>query len=293
MIYIYREKPSDSARVLAEKLGRRLRTNFRRVRPNDKIVCWGEHLEPVPTNVGVLNNAPIKSKYQDAVTLREKGVATIEVSRTRPPVVPQVTPIDPALDAFTKARDLAEEFVNLERFPGRSTPFFRGVQELEAALYLLRDVIGRPAPVGQAVPQVEWLGRMNSHVAGNDLLNPPATPDYFVKKEHIVEEFRVHSFAGKSIRAGKKIKIEGQTNHEWVRSLPAGWRISYDGVSVKQGMRDLAHSAVAALGLTFGAVDIGKKADGSLIVLEVNRAPGLDGGTIEVYSRAISEWATT
>ena len=68
--------------------------------------------------------------------------------------------------------------------------------------------------------------------------------------------------------------------------------ISYDGEVVKQRHRDIAHQAIQALGLQFGAVDIGERADGSLLVLEVNRAAGVEGGTVEAYARAVRRWIT-
>ena len=122
---------------------------------------------------------------------------------------------------------------------------------------------------------------------------PLLNPDYWSKKEPIVREFRVHSFLGRSIRAGVKDLRDGFTSataHPWVRSWEAGWRIRYDGVSSRQRHRDLAHAAVRALGLDFGAVDIAEKADGSLMVLEVNRAPGLEGGTVDAYASAVERW---
>ena len=64
----------------------------------------------------------------------------------------------------------------------------------------------------------------------------------------------------------------------------------YDGVSSRQPHRDLAHRACEALGLQFGAVDIGEQVDGSLVVLEVNRAPGLEDGTVARYAGAITRW---
>jgi glutathione synthase/RimK-type ligase-like ATP-grasp enzyme len=67
--------------------------------------------------------------------------------------------------------------------------------------------------------------------------------------------------------------------------------ISYEGVSPAH--RNLAKKAVESLGLTFGAVDIGRKADNSLIVLEVNRAPGLEGNTINAYANAIVRYLAT
>lgn len=57
-------------------------------------------------------------------------------------------------------------------------------------------------------------------------------------------------------------------------------------------MREISHAAVKALGLDFGAVDIGKKEDGSYIVLEVNRMAGIENeNTMLAYARAIKEWA--
>jgi hypothetical protein len=136
-----------------------------------------------------------------------------------------------------------------------------------------------------------WLGRLDSHAGGNDLLTPPEEPDFYVRKEAFRREFRIHSFSGRSIRAGVKTEREGVDQiHPWIRSWDGGWRVSYDGESVKQRHRDLAHQAVAALGLDFGAVDLGEGPGKELIVLEVNRAPGIEGGTIEAYARAIEGW---
>jgi hypothetical protein len=149
-----------------------------------------------------------------------------------------------------------------------------------------------------------WLPRISRHVGGTDLLIPPAQPAFWVRKEYLVREFRVHSFLGRSLRAGIKAPRDGWTLdqpdgawhaggpavHPWVRSWNGGWRISYaDGV-VKQRHRDLAHAAVAALQLDFGAVDLGQYEDGTLMVLEVNRAPGIEAGTIEAYAKAIRRW---
>lgn len=150
-------------------------------------------------------------------------------------------------------------------------------------------------------PQAGYVGRLVDHVGGNDLLKPPKNPDFWVKQEVFVKEFRVHSFKGVSIRAGIKAPRDGfilppdgvlQPGflHPWVRSWDGGWRILYDGVSVKQRHRDVAHAAIAALGLDFGAVDIGQRKDKSLVVLEVNRAPGIEGGSIGAYAKAIQGW---
>jgi hypothetical protein len=295
MIYIYRREASIGARQLADVVGRRLQQNWRRVRQGDHVVCWGEHLADQPGGVTFLNNAPIRSKFTDVAMLREANVETIEVSRTVPQLAGVTEPAgpDPAVDLYNRARDLAEDFASLGDFR-RGDVLAQGVTEARQLFENLRVALQAPPPVDivhPGGPDPNWLGRTNNHTGGLDLLTPTNQPDYFAKKEEFVNEYRVHSFGGVSIRAGKKVPRENCAQHPWIRSWDGGWRISYDGDSVRQRHRNIAHAAVAALGLHFGAVDIGERADHSVVVLEVNRAPGLEGGTIDVYARKIREWA--
>ena len=158
---------------------------------------------------------------------------------------------------------------------------------------------GRNKYSGDAV----FLPRINFHQEGRDLIYPPERPDFYTIKENFVKEYRIHSFDGRSIRAGVKVPREGfkattEANwkpnsgllHPWIRSYDCGWKINYDGFQSTAKLRKVAHTAVAALGLTFGAVDIGELPDGTLKVLEVNRAPGIEGGSIQTYVRAITRW---
>lgn len=148
------------------------------------------------------------------------------------------------------------------------------------------------------------LPRLKFHSGGSDLLTPPEKPEFWVEKLPFVSEYRIHSFAGKSIRAGVKVPREGFREvperqfrpgaglvHPWIRSFDAGWRVQYDGFRSDKKMRVLAHAAVKTLGLTFGAVDIGKLSNGTYLVLEVNTAPGLEGGTLTAYIKRLTEWA--
>ena len=78
----------------------------------------------------------------------------------------------------------------------------------------------------------------------------------------------------------------------WVRSRQSGWNVSYDGVSTSEEMRSLAKSAVAALGLDFGAVDLGVTEEGRVVVLEVNTAPSLDNpNTAACYAERLGKLA--
>lgn len=318
MIFIFRRAGSDGARELTQfrDLGFiRLRSQPtdapRPDRPMDHIrwdrayrqpdrysvVCWGESVVQ-NGRVRLLNNAPLLSKYKQALLLKEKGVATIEVSTVgaAAPVAPLVLPppIDPAQAIWETVREASEDFLNIPSY-SREDVYRAAVNYLRNSaenLYVVLQTAAPEAPLPvPVIPDMsEWLGRLNNHIAGSDLLNAPARPDFYVKKLNLVSEYRVHSFRGVSIRAGKKIPVEGGATHPWVRSSLGGWKISYDGHSVKQKHRDLAHEAVKALGLDFGAVDLGKTSDGDLVVLEVNRAPGLDGGTISQYVKHIKRW---
>ncbi len=290
-VFIFREAASTGARVLAEALAggvrvRRPETITRRARSGDLFVGWGSIIGSLPTGVKALNNTAFLSKFTAAEKLKAAGVSTVEVSRTRPQPTATVAAPDTLPDLWEIAADHAEAFIGLEAV--RSPVAIEGVRDFLKALTDVHRVMQTPAPVAPPpVPTGEWVGRSNNHAGGADLLNPIANPDYFVKRETFVTEYRVHSFLGHSLRAGKKIAREGVQQHPWIRTWDGGWKLHYDGVTVKQKHRDIAHAAVKALGLDFGAVDIGERADGTLVVLEVNRAPGLEGGTIEAYSRAI------
>lgn len=301
MIFVYRRPGSEGATELAEALdGRRVRFYqgggvFKRiadggrrypVTAQDVVVCWGERLQgELPEGVRVLNSAPLLNKYEDALKLKEAGVPTVEVSRTRPtppPIIPQT------FEGFEQLVDAAEAF-SASPFNRTALPYREGVRDLREKLARFESFLMTPIP--PPAPEVTWLGRSFRHVGGNDLLTIPEAPDYFSKKEEIVEEFRVHSFLGKSIKAGVKVVREGvDAPNPWIRSLNGGWRIRYDGFESRKEMREVAAAAVKALGLDFGAVDLGRLRGGGLIVLEVNKAPGLGDGTVNTYARAIRGW---
>lgn len=148
---------------------------------------------------------------------------------------------------------------------------------------------GVPCPEVFDAPGDGRVGRSNYHQEGRDILSNTGH-DYWTQRLNLSREVRVHVFNGLSIRAGVKIPRIPEP-HPWVRSYSGGWRIDY-GVAnhryITAEQRELAKRAVAALGLNFGAVDIGITADRRLAVLEVNLAPGLDEGpSIAAYTRHI------
>lgn len=291
MLYIYRRAKSTSARDLAEAImlqgtpARRTQGNspgFRNLQPTDKVVCWGDHFA-APAGIKTLNNTPGISKFAEAQALKAAGVSTIEVSREKPRVAAARPPFVENQYAVPYGGRIA--FANAVQLRDNLVQFINAEQQRKQAWER------QPA-----VPAQDWLARRNNHVGGSDLLNAPDAPDYYSKKENIVEEYRLHMFLGKSIRAGKKVqkqtRPDGRTPpHAWIRSFDAGWVIDYNGFESTKAMRELAAAALKALKLDFGAVDMGKRADGSLLVLEVNRAPGIENNTTATYATKIIAWS--
>lgn len=155
-----------------------------------------------------------------------------------------------------------------------------------------RDQLIRLAECGIPCPEVfdgpgtGRIGRSANHQGGRDLIHDTGRA-YYTQKLNLTSECRIHVFQGLSIHAGIKIPIPGA--HPWIRSYDAGWRIDYSQHgNIKKGCRDMAKKAVKALGLDFGAVDLGITNKGKIAVLEVNLAPGLDPGqSTEAYVKQI------
>lgn len=132
------------------------------------------------------------------------------------------------------------------------------------------------------------VGRRDKHTRGSGffmcydqydfdktrMFNRP--PTYYLEFIGNAREFRVYSFQGKSIRLVEKvgfglIKKYSRSDDEVYFTYP-------EHFNKKQELRSVAHQAVEALGLDFGAVDILYK-NGQFYVIEVNTAPQLTEGT--------------
>lgn len=110
--------------------------------------------------------------------------------------------------------------------------------------------------------------------------------DYWVVAEDIADEWRFHIYHGKSISRGHKVQTGPPTRIAKVRNHRNGY-IQIHNHQPPEGMRELAKAAVTAVGYPHGAVDIGVRPDGSMIVFEVNLMPGMDNITALAYAKAI------
>lgn len=145
---------------------------------------------------------------------------------------------------------------------------------------------------GAGIRIVRPLERAYEIGEGNMLSPCPLYVQYKKKRS----EYRVHVFNGTVLFVQEKRRErerERTADESLIRSHQNGWvfcrtDIIYPTIHHESALHHLARSAVTALGLDFGAVDIiYNERENTYYVLEINTAPGLEGQSIEDYKNAI------
>ena len=123
----------------------------------------------------------------------------------------------------------------------------------------------------------------------------------YTKGLEIAREVRVHVFMGEVIDFSQKKKMGSERREQEgieevdmdVRNHKNGWIFARSDVTLPDDAKDMAVSAVEALGLDFGAVDMVITPQEACRVLEINTAPGLEGTTLERYKNAVKAYVET
>ena len=177
--------------------------------------------------------------------------------------------------------------------------------KLETAIVLDNAGVSQPAFTTELGQARTWLleggavmerhllrasqGRGLRHVDPDGVLQRAPLYTRYVRK---ADEFRVHVFDGQVIDVQQKRKRRDVPNDDvnyQIRNARYGWVFCRDGVQAPDSILNAAIAAVAALGLDFGAVDIGYNRQRSMpYVFEVNTAPGLEGTTLDSYVMAFN-----
>lgn len=123
----------------------------------------------------------------------------------------------------------------------------------------------------------------------------PKDSALYVKYRPKKVEYRVHVFGGKVIELQEKrrrLDFQGQINYN-IRSYDNGWVLCKKNVIMPPDCINQSLKAVQALGLDFGATDVGWDEDKKeATVYEVNTAPGLTGSAFSKYSEAIRSYVS-
>lgn len=121
----------------------------------------------------------------------------------------------------------------------------------------------------------------------DELTDVPLYTKYIRKKK----EFRVHVFNSKILDIQEKRRSSAvDDHHPYIRNHANGYVFCRGDIDEPEDLRGVAVSAVDALGLDFGAVDIvWNEFRDKCFALEVNTACGLEGSTVDKYVQAIKE----
>jgi len=118
----------------------------------------------------------------------------------------------------------------------------------------------------------------------------PEAPLYTKHIRH-KQEYRIHVLQNTVIDTAQKMKkkdFPDEKRNSLLRNYRFGWVFAHNGVNPPEDVLTQSKLAVQALGLNFGAVDVGfREKENQAYVFEINTAPGIEGQTIQHYATAI------
>ena len=219
-----------------------------------------------------------------AAILRELGVEVGTPARCRVSYgVPLGTEL-PTLNRRAGEGDKYEQMVRMREAGVRVPPFFL------------------PTDVPDKFP---LLARKRKHRGGTDIKvvfqteeipwRAASGSDFFVEHIPWVGEYRVWTYRGRHMGTYRKRLAHPELYKRVGANLKNGFAFELvRREDLPTEALNLASTAVDALGLDFGAVDILHGKDGAFYALEVNSAPGVQAGTRQVIrslATHIARWA--
>lgn len=145
------------------------------------------------------------------------------------------------------------------------------------------------------------LARTTRHMQGTDIMLCLQQSDaaraldlgaeYLIKYIPTKQEYRIHVFGQRAIKASVKTLVDEDMYLQWIRNFDHGHVFKYPGENnVPRTVRMAAIGAVVASGLDFGAVDIIYSDAEIPYVLEINTGPGLVASGIRKYGENFAQW---
>jgi len=257
MVKLLRHGASNGARALARALGirmLRLKGSRYRYRSGDKIINWGSSTDHGYPSCAFINDpaavAVAQSKTDTYRVLEEAGIPTCEWTDDRNEALRWCATGEARV--IHRALDRGSQGRGMTVYSADGTEWSAPTHEMDALAY----------------------GGFFVKVFGNVLHN---------------KEYRIHVVNGEVIDRQEKRRRNGHERgvNPYIRSARNGWVFCRDGLQLDEAVDQAAIEAVEALGLDFGAVDIARSERGEVCVYEVNTAPGLEGTTLDSYTRAL------
>lgn len=178
-------------------------------------------------------------------------------------------------EAVSKSAHKVKAFKAMGKAGVSIVPFTEDYREAQGWLEDNASVVVRHKIKGKGGQGIEL-------VSEGDLPQAPLYTKYVPKKD----EFRIHVFQGEVFDHQYKARKRDVEAPNWkIRNHENGFIFARNmDKEIPQAVLEESVKAVAALGLDFGAVDIGyNEREGKAFVYEVNTACGLEGTTLERY----------
>ena len=253
VIYPYNLK-SASAKTLADVLGvKRVRQNGKyRWRIGDKIINWGNTRIAnwmLPIAITAVLNKPIAVEHAS-----NKTYAFSELYDANLPI--------PDFSIFSGIQGAVGWL--------RSPPKYPGLKHAVLCRTLTRANSGRGIVFAETPEEV---------------VPAPLYTRYVPKQQ----EYRVHIFRELGVidvqQKRRDTSVPEEERNSYIRNHDAGWVFCRENVQPPQAVLNASVDAVLALGLDFGAVDIGFHNNIGPCIYEINTAPGLEGQTLVNYAQ--------
>lgn len=210
--------------------------------------------------------------------------------------VKAVDPYTPVVIRWGSSAPAALDFaINTRQSIALTSHGLNSLQVMEEAGVPVPAVWTRP-PVEQELYPI--LARTINHRGGMDIYwcqdhdEALATGRHFFTQYTPVDmEFRAHVFGGKVLRVFRKVKREEGADDK-IRTSYRGW--GYSRVterSIGESGVSVSLNAVSALGLAFGAVDLGYNSEtGKFVVFEANTGPSLNTISLLYYAQEFENY---
>lgn len=207
--------------------------------------------------------------------------------------------------------DLLVRWGSSERVPRRPVQYLNNREAVllacnkeEALIQMQQNNVPTPQiyRANDRIDRFPVLGRRTQHTQGRDIVlclqrfdldrarNAGCT--HFTSLIPKAREFRVHVFRGDIIKFNEKVLTDADKYNPWLWNFETGFtfRQPRQLLQATRTMLDgIAKSAVEALRLDFGAVDICLGDDGLPRVFEVNTGPSLAEKSLGVYAQKLAE----
>ncbi len=138
------------------------------------------------------------------------------------------------------------------------------------------------------------LGRKLRHARGSDIQfclqkrDHRRPRDFYTVYIPTNREYRVHVVGSEAVRVQAKYLDFPEQKKAWIRNYESGYRFRNPRLRMHRRRLQAAISAVSALGLDFGAVDLIVGDDNETYILEVNTAPSCSPLTGTAYVNGIA-----